>query len=63
MYACENICKSAISSNELSYICPCGRATNVPPFCSVTTFNSIGELVYAVCSHGYVIVDRRDDAE
>ena len=44
--------------------CPCGMpirgTSSISPY-TIVTYNSKGDIIFAVCEHGNVIIDRRDE--
>lgn len=45
-------------------ICPCGQEVNTTGFTyQIVQYNERGEIIYAVCMHGTVVIDVREEPE
>jgi len=44
--------------------CPCGKEENCTSgtFYSIVTYNDKGEIIYAVCIHGFVIINKVEES-
>jgi hypothetical protein len=45
--------------------CPCGRETENTSgtFYSIATYNDKGEIIYAVCVHGFVVINNLKEGD
>jgi len=43
--------------------CPCGAEVEITSgtFYSIATYNDKGEIIYAVCIHGFVVITKGDN--
>jgi len=43
--------------------CPCGKEieTTSGTFYSIATYNDKGEIIYAVCVHGFVVINKGEN--